>query len=212
MKKGKFREQVFINCPFDGNYTKIFRAIVFTILDCGFVPRCSLEVSNATQFRLRAIIDLIKQCKYAIHDLSRVEPDTKFNLPRFNMPFESGIFYGAKFFGKGRQRTKNCIILEKKRYRYQKFISDLSGIDINDHNDKINQVVSVIRNWLATSSKKRLPESQRILLRYRKFSSAFRDASRKNQIDIDSMPFVDLTRNMTDWLKINQIEPHRLFL
>jgi len=114
MKKGKFKEQVFINCPFEGNYTNIFRAIVFTILDCGFVPRCSLEVSDATQFRLRAIIDLIKQCKFAIHDLSRVELDTKFKLPRFNMPFESGIFYGAKLFGKGRQRTKNCIILEKK--------------------------------------------------------------------------------------------------
>jgi len=73
-------------------------------------------------------------------------------------------------------------------------------------------VVSVIRNWLATSSKKRLPESQRILLRYRKFNSAFRNALRKNEIDIDSMPFVDLTLNMTDWLKINQIETHPLFL
>lgn len=212
MRKGKFREQVFINCPFDGNYTKMLRAIVFTILDCGFVPRCSLEVSDATQFRLRAIIDLIKQCKYAIHDLSRLQLDTNLKLPRFNMPFETGIFYGAKFFGKGHQRTKNCLILEKKRYRYQKFISDLSGIDINDHNNKVNRVVSVIRNWLATSSKKRLPESQRILLRYRKFNNAFKNASRTNEIDIDSMPFVDITRNMTDWLKINQIEPHRLFL
>jgi len=212
MKKGKFREQVFINCAFDANYTRIFRAIVFTILDCGFVPRCSLEVSDATQFRLRAIIDLIKQCKYGIHDLSRVELDTQFNLPRFNMPFETGIFYGARFFGQRRQSTKNCIILEKDKYRYQKFISDLSGIDINHHNNKINQVISGIRNWLATSSNKRLPESQKILLRYGKFSTAFRNACRKADIDIDSLPFVDLTRNMTDWLKINQIEPHPLFL
>jgi hypothetical protein len=211
MKKGEFNEQVFINCPFDANYTKIFRAIVFTILDCGLVPRCSLEVSDATQFRLRAIIDLIKQCKYAIHDLSRVELDTEFNLPRFNMPFETGIFYGARFFGQKRQRTKNCIILEKEKYRYQKFISDLSGIDINHHNNQIRQVVSEIRNWLATSSNKRLPEPQRILSRYRKFTSALRNACRKTHIDINSLPFIDLTRNMTDWLKINQIEPHRLF-
>lgn len=206
MKKGKYKEQVFINCPFDDKYIKMFRATIFTILDCGFVPRCSLEVSDATEFRLRAIIDLIKQCKYGIHDLSRVEIDKESNLPRFNMPFESGVFYGAKYFGTGQQGNKNCIILERKKYRYQKFISDLSGIDIADHNNQINRVVRVIRNWLATSSTARLSEPQHILLRYRKFNNAFRRACKKNKTDVNGMPFVDLTRNMSDWLKFNQVD------
>ena len=211
MKKGRFSEQVFINCPFDGSYTKIFHAIIFTILDCGFVPRCSLEVSDATEFRLRAIINLIEQCRYGIHDLSRVELDKNIKLPRFNMPFEAGIFYGAKFFGKTAQRTKNCVILERRKFRYQKFISDLSGIDINDHSYNITKVVRVVRNWFATSSNRRIPEWRNILSRYKRFHDSFRNVCKKNHIGINSMPFVDLTRNMTDWLKINQLVHRPLF-
>ena len=29
---------VFINCPFDASYRQLFRALVFTIQDCGFMP------------------------------------------------------------------------------------------------------------------------------------------------------------------------------
>ena len=63
-----------------------------------------------------------------------------------------------------------------------------------------------------TSSMARLPEPQHILLRYRKFNNAFRSACKKNKTDVDGMPFVDLTRNMSDWLKINQMHPPAPFL
>jgi len=205
MAKYKYTGQVFINCPFDDKYIKLFRALVFTILDCGFVPRCSLEIDDATVFRLHGIVKLIEQCKYGIHDLSRVQLHSKSKLPRFNMPFELGIFYGAKTFGKRNQSKKTCIVLEKERYRYQKFISDLSGIDIAPHNNSIKKIIIAVRNWLVTSSRRTtIPDSNSIYSRYQKFQRAFKTACTYNGIDINAVPFVELAKNMTDWLKINQ--------
>lgn len=42
-----FSQNVFINCPFDDQYLPLFHAIIFTIHNMGFRPRCALEVSNA---------------------------------------------------------------------------------------------------------------------------------------------------------------------
>lgn len=212
MRENKYSGQVFINCPFDKNYRKIFRSIVFTILDCGFVPRCSLEIDDALEFRLRAIVKLIEQCKYGIHDLSRVELDTKSNLPRFNMPFELGIFYGAKAFGQGLHKAKICIILEKRKYRYQKFISDLSGVGITAHNDIIKNTTKAIRDWLLTASRRKtIPDGLLIYSRYRKFQIAITNGCKSEGVDYDTMPFVELTDNMSHWLEINQKVPPRLF-
>ena len=44
--KGKYHENVFVNCPFDKQYEKNFRAIVFAIQANGFYPRCALEKSG----------------------------------------------------------------------------------------------------------------------------------------------------------------------
>lgn len=135
MPTDNYNDNVFINCPFDVQYRTKFRACVFTILDSGFVPRCSLEINNASVFRLQAIVGLIDNCRYGVHDISRVQLDSQSNLPRFNMPFELGIFHGARQLGGSRHGTKQCLILEKQKYRYQKFLSDLSGIDVTAHGD-----------------------------------------------------------------------------
>jgi hypothetical protein len=96
MAQPQFADQVFINCPFDDDYRPLFRAIVFAVIDCGFTPRCALEaISGAV--RLQRIVDIVRECKYGIHDLSRVELSD--GLPRFNMPFELGIFLGARYVG-----------------------------------------------------------------------------------------------------------------
>ena len=38
---------------------------------------------------------------------------------------------GAKRFGRPRQREKRLLIFDTEPYRYQKFISDLAGMDIH---------------------------------------------------------------------------------
>ena len=113
-----------------------------------FVPRSSLETENALENRLSKIEKLIEDCKYGIHDISRTEVNAG-ALPRFNMPFELGIFFGAKKFGGLKQKRKTALVLEHTRYLYQQYISDLNGIDIKDHNNDPEKVIKIIRDWLS---------------------------------------------------------------
>ncbi len=128
-----YEQNVFINCPFDRDYSAIFDAIVFTVFDCGFRPVCARERMNSAQIRIDKITDLIRDSRYSIHDLSRTEIDERYSLPRFNMPLELGIALGCMKFGAGRQRGKTALILDRRRYRYHKFLSDIAGQDISEH-------------------------------------------------------------------------------
>lgn len=107
-----FQRNVFINCPFDDSYTRFFNAIVFAVHDVGFIPRCALEASNAGQYRLDRIMDIISECKYSIHDLSHTALDAATNLPRFNMPFELGLDLGCRRFGNSFQAEKILLVLD----------------------------------------------------------------------------------------------------
>ncbi len=205
MPNSNYNDQVFINCPFDGQYVNLFRGCIFTILDAGFVPRCSLEVDDATQFRLAAIIEIIQDCRYGVHDLSRTDLDPQSHLPRFNMPFELGVFNSAKSFGDTKQKRKKCLILEKQKYRYQKFISDIAGIDVTPHQNSQKKLILAIRNWLVTASRRTsIPPGEEIYRRFRTFQTGMRRACRQRSLDYDSMLFIELVKNMTDWLRANQ--------
>jgi hypothetical protein len=84
---------VFINCPFDDQYQPIFEAIVFGISACGFLPRCAKELPDGGDIRIDNICQLIRDCDYSVHDISRTEvADQPYQLPRFNMPLELGLF------------------------------------------------------------------------------------------------------------------------
>ena len=141
---------VFINCPFDTDYKYLFDALVFTVMQCGFVPRCALEIQDGSQTRIDKILAIISESRFAIHDISRTELDVTTQLPRFNMPLELGIFLGAKSYGDQRQRTKACLVLDKERFRYQKYCSDISGQDIETHDGDPRIAVTLVRNWLQT--------------------------------------------------------------
>jgi hypothetical protein len=204
--KNSASNNVFINCPFDKRYAPMFRACVFTVLDAGFIPRCSREVDDATQVRLSAILALIDGSPYGVHDLSRVQLDSVSKLPRFNMPFELGLFHGAKYFGSSRQKRKKCIVLESEKYRHQKFISDIAGVDVTPHGSCSEKLILALRNWLVTASRRTtIPPGETIRARFSAFESYIKNACRRNGSDFNSMPFVELVQNMTDWLRINQI-------
>ncbi len=128
-----YDRNVFINCPFDSAYRPLFEAISFATSDCGYHPRCSLEVDDSSQVRIEKITGIIGESRLAVHDISRTQLDSSTRLPRFNMPLELGIFLGAKSFGSGDHKRKVAIILDTDRYRYQKFISDIAGQDIRAH-------------------------------------------------------------------------------
>jgi len=145
---------VFINCPFDDKYRPLFHAAVFAIVDCGFVPRCALEVADGSEVRINKVCDLIAECRFGIHDLSRTELDARSKLPRFNMPLELGLFIGAKRFGGSSHHRKSCLILDTDPYRYQAFISDIAGQDIRPHGGDHRRLITAIRDWLRATSRR----------------------------------------------------------
>ena len=107
MRAPSYNDSIFINCPFDDAYRDKLEAIVFTVYRCGFFPISALSEDNALDNRLTKIQRLIRKCRYGVHDISRIEPNHK-GYPRFNMPFELGIFFGAITFGRDSQKKKKC--------------------------------------------------------------------------------------------------------
>lgn len=139
---------VFINCPFDAAYRPLLRAMCFTILLCGYVPRCALDFSDSGESRFHKILGLIVDCGLSIHDISRVELDTASKLPRFNMPLELGADLGLRIKGPARQRDRRLLILDKEPHRYDVTASDLSGQDIEAHGGKDARIIAKVRDWL----------------------------------------------------------------
>jgi len=200
-----YNENVFINCPFDTEYKPLLNAIVFAVFDCGFIARCALEEEDASQIRLEKIYWIIADCRYAIHDISRTELDTESALPRFNVPLELGLFLAAKKFGSGAQRKKKCLILDREPRRYQRFISDISGQDVQAHNNDPEAVVCIVRNWLRTASARvTIPGGAIICERYQVFMNDLPAICRRLRLNPNELIFNDYAWLVTEWLKVQE--------
>src|ERR1022692_3647652 len=132
---GDYSSNVFINCPFDSIYNHLFNAIVFAVHDCGFISRCAREEDDAGNVRIIKIMKIIDECKYGVHDISKADLGLTTNLGPFNMPLELGLFLGAQRYAPKNDynKEKKSLIMDIEPYRYQQFISDLSGHDISSH-------------------------------------------------------------------------------
>ena len=206
MRSAHYNDNVFLNCPFDPDYKQLFDAMVFAIHDCGFIPRCALEEEDASQVRIDKIYNIIADCRYGIHDISRTELDEVSGLPRFNMPLELGVFLGAKKFGIDKQKRKNCLILDKAQYRYQEFISDIAGQDIQAHNNNPEGIITVVRNWIRTASKRQtIPSGSIIWGRYQEFMEDLPQLAQEHQLKVDELIFNDYTLVITRWLRTRRI-------
>ena len=204
-----YDDSVFINCPFDSEYRPLFEAVVFAIYDCGFAPRCALEVDDSTQVRIEKITSIIRGSRLAVHDISRVQPDWASQLPRFNMPLELGIFLGAKAFGAREQRRKAGLILEAEPYRYQQYISDLAGQDIRAHGARTDLAIRQVRNFLSAHSPAGvvLPGGAAILRRYEQFQRELPTFCADHHLDVQSLTFRDLTNLIVGWKRIYPLDP-----
>jgi hypothetical protein len=130
---------VFLNVPFDPSYERLFVALISALVALGRVPRTVLEVPEQGDGRLVRILQIIRRCPVSIHDLSRV------GLPvRFNMPFELGIAFALFRI----ERNHRFVILEAKRHRLQRTLSDANGIDPGIHEATVTGVISCVLSHL----------------------------------------------------------------
>jgi hypothetical protein len=122
------QQSVFLNVPFDREYSPLFVTLIAAVTGLGRKPRCVLEIPAAGRDRLDRIFELLCACGSSLHDLSRVSLSGPLQVPRFNMPFELGIAYclrkhtGHRFF-----------VMEERAYRLQASLSDLNGLDPHIH-------------------------------------------------------------------------------
>jgi len=194
---------VFINCPFDDKYQPLFNAIVFAVYDMGFAPRSAKDESNAGIIRFSKIQELIEECKYSIHDISRAEIDAATGFPRFNMPLELGLDLGCKRYGGPYHQEKVLLILDIEEFRYRDFISDIAGQDIEGHRNDEREIIKAVRNWLRLELDPSLvitPSGKIITARYKRFQATLPTICSKLAWDIDDLPFSDFSWAVYDWI------------
>lgn len=197
-----YEDSVFINCPFDPAYFPLFEVIVFTVFTCGFVARCAKEESDSGDVRVDKLARLIAGCRYGIHDISRIGLESDSGLPRFNMPFELGLDLGCKKFGEPRHRQKRLLILDTKPHRYQAFLSDIAGQDIRAHGDRPDDVITIVRDWLRTSStRERVPGELIVRNQYQAFVKKLPELCAELGVDRANLNYLDYAAFIGNWLK-----------
>ena len=142
-KNRKPPSEVFLNVPYDNRFESLFLAYIAGASAFGLVPRATLEIPNSSR-RLEKILGLIEQCRYSIHDLSRVELDNVApRTPRFNMPFELGLAV-ARWSAVGSKHQ--WFVCEAIHLRLLKSLSDLNGTDPYIHDGTVGGVFRELCN------------------------------------------------------------------
>ena len=197
-----YDQNVFINCPFDDSYLPLFRALVFAVFECGLRPRCAQEVYDAGEVRIEKIARIVRTCRWGIHDISRTDANVH-GLPRFNMPLELGLFLGAQRFGTGPQTRKSCVVLDRERYRYQEFISDIAGQDIAAHGNDPAQAIKAVRDWLAVSKAGMThpPGQAAIVKRYTRFIAELPAICAATDREPGELTFIEFADAASIWLQ-----------
>jgi hypothetical protein len=198
-----FEKNVFVNCPFDTEYLPLLRPLLFSIIYLKFVPRIALEQLDSGQPRFEKIVDLVRESKYAIHDLSRIRATTAGEYFRLNMPFELGFDVACKIFKPGRWASKRCLILEAEQYRYKAALSDLSSSDISVHHNEPVKLVSAVRNWLNNEARLRAAGPAQVWGRFNDFmADNYRELKLRgfSDEDIDALPIAELIDCMGAWV------------
>jgi hypothetical protein len=180
---------------------------VFTVHDCGFKARSTLEIDDAGRVRIENLYDLIRESRFGIHVISRTELDPDNKLPRFNMPLELGLFLGATKFGSGKQKQKLSLVLDTEKYRYQKYLSDISGQDVKAHEDQPARAIKRVRDWLNSSPvdpEATKPGARKMAQRYEQFMGELPDLCEELHLHHEELTFNDLTTILVEWLTYNE--------
>lgn len=205
VKPENYDFNVFLNCPFDDAYESLLRATVFTLLACGFTPMSALQERDAAAIRLDKIKRLIERCRLSVHDISRTSLDSASGLPRFNMPFELGLDLGARQWGNAHLKQKQIIILDTERYRYQTFLSDISGQDISAHQNSAKELISKLRTWLnlQRGAAPMLASSRHLERMFNRFLRDLPSVCRHVKLDPDSLEYNDFQALAISWIELN---------
>ena len=165
---------VFLNVPYDEEFSSLYVAYIVGLIQLGLVPHLASEIPGGDR-RLNRIIQLIQSCHYSIHDLSRVELSSAPGAaPRFNMPLELGMTITWQILNPD-QHT--WFVLESEPYRLQKSASDLNGTDAYIHSGTVEGVFRELCNAFPRDQRPSVPKMLEV---YRLVDSALNSIFKKN--------------------------------
>jgi hypothetical protein len=96
------------------------------------------------------------------------------------------------------------LILDREKYRYQKFISDIAGQDIGAHAGRVDSLIRVIRNWLGAEGRgASLPGGVAIARRFDQFRWDLPKICEKLKLDAQDLTFSDYANVVSEWLRLN---------
>lgn len=148
MGAGGFERSVFVNAPFDDEFSHILQAICFCVADLGFQPRLAPENGDNSVPRLTRIQDIVRTSRFGIHDLSRCRAQVPGEYARMNMSFELGLDLGAARFGPAPLTSKQLLVLEWEQRSSQRALSDIAGWDPEFHEGDFRAVIRKVSRWL----------------------------------------------------------------
>ena len=152
---------VFLNIPYDEEFRSLYIAYIVGLYQLDLVPHLASEIPGGER-RLDRIFDLIRNCRYSIHDLSRVELSVApAAAPRFNMPLELGMTISWTNLNPS---LHTWFVWESEPYRLQRSASDLNGTDPYIHDGTAEGVIRELCNAFRTD---RTPTVPQILETYR---------------------------------------------
>jgi hypothetical protein len=105
-------------------------------------------------------------------------------------------------YGSHQAREKKCLILDADPHKYKAFLSDISGHDIQSHQNSPAKAVNVVRHWLRIVSKREtVPGPIAINERFARFTNnlpTLCDAGGLNRNDLQFVEYVTLAEA---WLR-----------
>jgi hypothetical protein len=91
--------------------------------------------------------------------------------------------------------------LDRERYRYQAFISDIAGQDIREHGDDPRRAIAIVRDWLRSASQRAdIPGGKVIGERYERFRERLPTLCRDLDLTEDELTFSDYIWLVSFWL------------
>jgi hypothetical protein len=122
------------------------------------------------------------------------------------MPLELGLDLGCKRFGRDHEQEKILLILDVEPYRYQRFISDISGQDVYAHGSTEQGTINVVRDWLMPEldpAKTVIPSGAKILTRFGRFKRALPSICETLHWNRARLGFVDYAYAVASWIAAN---------
>jgi hypothetical protein len=141
-------------------------------------------------------MQLITDCEFSIHDLSRVQVDRseRMSTPRFNMPFELGLAVAHQRI----KKKHDWFVFEEINRRVLKSLSDLNGTDVYIHSGTINGVFSKICNaFVREAVRPTVPQMWRIYRRLRAAIPSVLDSCGTKSV-FEARPFRELSTMASD--------------